>query len=278
MSLSGRRIALATKHGKEAIFAPAFAELGASITVADVDTDRFGTFSGDIARPGSPLEVVELKARAATCNSGLDLGVASEGTFGPHPVTPYLLVDTELVAYVDTGLDYCVVERATSASRLPPAATVDDIDDIDGLRITALLPDQWAVVVAEDPDTRSRTVFAKGIDSVEQLRSCVEHALSETDSSVIVEPDLRSHGCPERRQVIERAVARLVGRLRRSCPVCEAPGFGSVRVVPGLRCGLCDLPTTQPAADLDGCVRCGFEVRVDRVARADPTYCDRCNP
>jgi len=272
------RAALATKHGKESIFSPALAEIGILVSVAEIDTDQFGTFAGEIERQGSPRETAERKARAGLESMGVSIGLASEGSFGPHPATSFLLADTEVVVYVDTELDYSVFEVASSISAVPPAKVIIDSDDIDSLKITKAFPDQRAIVVAEEPQTKTRTVLAKGIDNVAELRNTVEQALADQSHPVIVEPDLRAHYCPDRRKVISAAVDRLVKRLRVSCPDCNAVGFGPLRTIPGLRCGLCGLPTTSTAFDVMGCSRCGFETEVARTGKADPTFCDRCNP
>jgi hypothetical protein len=272
------RAALATKHGKELIFSPAFADIGIVVTVAEIDTDQFGTFAGEIERPGSPRETAERKARAGLEALGLSIGLASEGSFGPHPSTPFLLADTEVVVYVDTELDYSVVEVARSISAVPPAKVIVDIADVDSLKFTNVFPEQRAIVVTEEPQTKSRTVLAKGIDNVDELRNTVAQALAAQPHTVIVEPDLRAHHCPDRRKVIGTAVDRLVQRLRVSCPECNAAGFGPVRTTPGLRCELCGLPTSLPALDVMGCSRCGFETEIARTGEADPTFCDRCNP
>jgi Zn finger protein HypA/HybF involved in hydrogenase expression len=270
--------ALATKHGKESIFSPAFAEIGIVVAVAGIDTDQFGTFAGEIERQGSPRETAERKARSGAEALGLTIGLASEGSFGPHPATPFLLADTEVVVYVDTKLDYSVFEVARSISAVPPAIVINDSDDIDSLKITNLFPEQGAIVVAEDPETKSRYVLAKGIDNVDELRSTVAQALADQSHPIIVEPDLRAHHCPDRRKVLGIAVDRLVQRLRVSCPKCHAAGFGPLRTISGLRCRLCGLPTTSTAFDVMGCSRCGFENEVARTGEADPTFCDRCNP
>lgn len=278
MSHQITRAALATKHGKETIFSPAFADIDIVVAVAEIDTDQFGTFAGEVERLNSPRETAERKARAGLEALGLTIGLASEGSFGPHPATPFLLADTEVVVYVDTELDYCVFEVVRSISAVPPAKVIDGGDEIESLKITSLFPEQRAIVVAEDPQTRSRQVLAKGIDNLDELRSTVAQALANQPHPIIIEPDLRAHHCPDRRKVIGTAVDRLVQRLRVSCSNCNAPGFGPLRTLPGLRCGLCGLPTHQTAFDVMGCSRCGIEIKVARTGEADPTFCDRCNP
>lgn len=278
MSNQLRQAALATKHGKESTFRPAFATIGVAVIVADVDTDQFGTFAGEIERQGSPRETVERKARAGIKATGLPIGLASEGSFGPHPSTPFLLADIEIVAYVDDERGYCVFESARSISTVPAATVINEVGDVDRLKITNLFPHQRAIVVVEDPTTKSRQVIAKGIDTIKELKAVAGGALANHAHPVIVEPDLRAHHCPDRRTLIRSAVDRLVKRLQRTCPWCNAAGFGPIRTIPGLRCSLCGLPTTQVAADVLGCTCCGFETDVVRVGEADPTYCDRCNP
>ena len=228
----GTYAALATKHGKEAIFQPAFATINISVVVTDINTDLFGTFAGEVEREGSARDTAERKARAAIDASGLPIGLASEGSFGPHPATPFLLADTETVVYVDRDEHYSVFETAGA------------------------------------------------ISSVDKLRDVVAGALEESSamSSVIVEPDLRAHYCPDRQKVIQVAVDRLIKRLQVNCPSCDARGFGPVRTIPGLRCAMCDLPTTRTAVDVLGCARCEFETEIARAGTADPTFCDRCNP
>ncbi|WP_404325454.1 hypothetical protein [Aerophototrophica crusticola] len=55
MRHAGRTVALGTRHGKERAFAPPLLRrLGLSVTLADIDTDQLGTFSGEVERQGTP--------------------------------------------------------------------------------------------------------------------------------------------------------------------------------------------------------------------------------
>jgi len=72
-----------TKHGKHRQIAPAFsAVLGATVTAAaGVDTDRFGTFTGEVPRTLSPRDTAVAKARLAVAVSDIPYGLASEGSY-----------------------------------------------------------------------------------------------------------------------------------------------------------------------------------------------------
>ena len=87
-----QQVSLATKHRKEqTVSRPLRSGLGFRIVVNEqIDTDAFGTFTGEIERPGSPREVLLQKARLGMEITGLSLGIASEGSFGPHPSMPFI--------------------------------------------------------------------------------------------------------------------------------------------------------------------------------------------
>ncbi len=47
------------------------------------------------------LETAVAKARLGMRQLGLPHGIASEGSFGPHPLVPFLAASTELIVLVD---------------------------------------------------------------------------------------------------------------------------------------------------------------------------------
>lgn len=79
---------LLTQHGKEKVIARELeATLGCRLErLGDNDTDRLGTFTREVPRPGTQLEAARRKARIGMELSGSPLGLGSEGAFGPHPV------------------------------------------------------------------------------------------------------------------------------------------------------------------------------------------------
>ena len=93
---------LATQHGKLRALAPPLARrLGLIVEPAAIDTDAFGTFTGTTARTGTAAEAALAKARAGMAAAGLDLGLASEGSFGPHPWLPFGAGGVETLAFID---------------------------------------------------------------------------------------------------------------------------------------------------------------------------------
>ena len=64
---SNKTIAIATKHGKEEIIFPLLQQqLGITrFILPPLDTDQFGTFSGEKEREGSPFDALRKKCDAA---------------------------------------------------------------------------------------------------------------------------------------------------------------------------------------------------------------------
>jgi hypothetical protein len=89
---AGERAVIATMHGKEAAVAPVLlARLGLVVTTAaNLDTDALGTFTGEIPRAGTIREAAISKARLGMTATGLPIGIASEGSYGPHPNIPFI--------------------------------------------------------------------------------------------------------------------------------------------------------------------------------------------
>lgn len=86
---SGRRVSLLTQHGKEQVLRPALEPALECVIdhVDGYDTDLQGAFTRESHRPGTQLEALRRKARKGMELSGLPLGLASEGSFGPDPFT-----------------------------------------------------------------------------------------------------------------------------------------------------------------------------------------------
>jgi hypothetical protein len=267
---------LATRHGKNALFVPRLAALGLRVVVASVDTDCFGTFTGDVPRQGPAREVVERKARAAAADVGADIGLASEGSFGPYPLLPWVTYDHELAVLVDDSSGLVVVGQAVGYEAPSLSKAVGPDDDTTQLLADAGFPEQALIVRPADGSAR---VIVKAIVDKAVLAKAVRQAsAASADGRAVVEPDLRAHMCPSRRKVIARAVDDLVRRLRTPCPHCSSPGFGESNVELGLPCSWCGSATEEVLARILACPACGGVRRVEVPRRADPAHCPVCNP
>ena len=77
------------------------------------DTDLLGTFTRETARGGSQLDAARRKARKGMELSGLDAGLASEGSFGPDPFAEMVPWNVALIAWLDDRMGIEVVGMAT---------------------------------------------------------------------------------------------------------------------------------------------------------------------
>lgn len=273
------RVAVATLHGKAEALAPALADLGLTLETVPVDTDALGTFSGEIERCAPPQEVVVEKARRGMAMSGLRLGLATEGSFGPDPLLGFLPLHTELLAFVDDiNGQVLVLEHATHDTNWRTQALRPG-DDLRPLLAEIGLPTHAALV---RPNDGGPTAVAKGLRDADDVAAAVRRiAAASPDGRARVEADLRAHMNPTRMRAIAALAVRLAERLRTPCPACGVPGFGRVATEPGLPCELCDAPTDRVRHEIHGCGACGHRIRrprADGLTTADAGHCPECNP
>lgn len=277
----GRRAAIATMHEKERAVAPVLARcLGLRVERAEgIDTDALGTFSGEIPRAGDMLDAARAKARLAIERSGAQIGLGSEGAFGPHPVVPFLASGVELIALVDArdAHEIFVTRRTRTNYDCLTAAPGDDL-----LPFLARIGFPAHAVIVRPKGRGDALGLVKGITDPDALARAVAaaSALSE-EGRALVETDMRAHLNPTRMTTIGVVARALALRAARLCPGCGTPGFGAIAALRGLPCEDCGAPTRRLRAELYGCRKCGFEcVRRERPPglRAAALWCDRCNP
>nr|WP_221308924.1 DUF6671 family protein [Nocardiopsis mwathae] len=274
---------MATQHRKEEALAPALADApGLRLTVPPgIDTDRLGTFTGEIERPAPPSQTALLKARLGIRASGIPRALASEGTFGPHPHAAFIPMGLEILAFVDDDLGIQITQQRVSDHTNfahTTAARLDD--DLDTFLKAARFPDHSLVVRPSTPD--GDAPIHKGVRTREDLAATIAScAHRSADGLARLETDMRAGHNPTRMREIAVLARDLGHRLARRCPVCQAPGFGTVATEPGLPCATCRTPTDHTAAEIDGCARCPHRhtrPRSDGRTHADPRYCPCCNP
>ena len=272
---TGAVVAFATMHGKERLARVPFRDiLGAEVVaVADLDTDQFGAFSGEVARTLSPRAAASAKARLGMQLATTPYGLASEGSFNAG--LGFVVEHHEVLLFIDERLGLELVEGSVTSSPLPPGRAITSRDDGLGYAKSIGFPEQGVLLRAG----KSPVVVRKNIENVDALAGALDELLSIEGGPVTIAPDYRSHRCPSRASVIAELATAMARRLATQCPACQTPGFGRVDVERGLRCADCGQPTGVIAADIDGCGACPHTVRVPRPEqRASPQWCDFCNP
>ena len=276
---AGQRIALLTQHGKERVIAPVLeSALGCRVErVAGYDTDLLGTFTREIARLGTQHETARKKARIGMELSGLPLGLASEGSFGPDPFAGMFPWNVELLVWIDDARGLEVVGMAQGKANFSHLLTTDWAAAETFARQSGF-PEHQLVVRPEDAaDPRIR----KGIAAWTALEAAFAWALEQSASGrVFLETDVRAHANPTRMQNIRLAAEDLAQKLNCLCPGCGTPGFWTVERLPGLACGDCGAPTRETRAEVHGCLKCAHRLTRERTdpQYADPSRCDTCNP
>ena len=278
----GREAVCATRHRKERIIGPHMAALGLRMRVPlDLDTDALGTFSGEVPRLGSPYEVVLRKARLGMVSTGLPLGLANEGSFGPHPAVPFVAGDHEILAFVDDELGIQVAEELFSPETNFAHRVVAGIEDCRDFLRLARFP-AHGLIVRPNAGSQPGPLLLKGITVWQDLADAVVRcAQASSDGLAHVETDMRAHMNPTRQRVIGILAERLARRLAARCPSCGTPGWGLVDVVKGLRCEVCDGATDWVREEIHGCPRCQFRrnlPRSDGRRVASAANCPWCNP
>ena len=277
---AGRQICLATRHGKQrALARPLRAGLGAELLVSELDTDQLGTFSGEVERTGDALITCRRKVELGLAHSGLPQGLASEGSFGPHPAVPLLTAGLELLVFIDQERQLEVVEQRLELRTNYGRLRLDPGADRAAWLQRIGFP-RHAVIVR--PEAGPPQPCVKGLQSLEALDRAIAHCRAHARGEpLVLETDMRAHLNPTRMASIRRLGFQLARRLASTCPACQSPGWGCTGTSPGLPCGWCGSPTELSRSELWGCLACDHREerpRRDGRQQADPAHCPSCNP
>jgi hypothetical protein len=286
----GAKAALATMHGKASVVGPAMAaHLGLEIvTAAGIDTDVLGTFTGETPRIGTMRDVAVRKARLGMRASRLTIGIANEGSFGPHPVIPFLRVGMELMVFVDDERDLVITESLVAEQTNHDVATASDISELDAFLGRVLFPTHGLIVrpnLTDSPWWKLHPELVrifKGLVTPEALaRAISEAARVSEDGRAQVMTDMRAHMNPTRMKTISDLAARLARRVATECPACGTPGFGRIALTTGIPCAVCDTESIVPGGDVMGCATCDCKLETRHIPvrqYAEAGECPRCNP
>ena len=274
-----KRIALTTKHDKLRLIKPAFDEyVGCELFEVNLDTDQLGTFSGEIERVASPRETAIQKARLGMRETGLLLGIASEGSVGPDPVVPFIHSNIEHLVLVDDQNGIVISEIHRSFEITAATITAAPDQDLTSFLEKADFPNHALIV---RPNTQIKSNCIKGITNYEQLMGAIDISSQLSPNGfVVIESDLRAMHSPSRQRNIEEVAKLLAMRVNLLCPNCQIPGWGRVGYEKGLNCSECELENPDAIRQEKlGCVKCDH-VELGKVIASvlDPAQCNFCNP
>ncbi|OSZ79213.1 hypothetical protein CAP35_13435 [Chitinophagaceae bacterium IBVUCB1] len=275
----GRKLVVATMHGKEKVIGPVLEQqLGVIVVPAEeLNTDVFGTFSGEIERKDDPLATARLKCRKVHELSGGMLVVASEGSFGPHPVIGFIPADDEILVLTDFERNIEIKVRELSTETNFAGRRCDDYRALSAFAKEVGFP-QHAIILRDAKDSHQHIV--KGISNYADLEKAHQEIYTKY-GSVFAETDMRAMHNPMRMQVIEKAAHKLAQKAMQLCPVCTTPGYDVYDVISGLPCDWCGLPTNGTLAHIYKCESCNHteeKKHPNGRQKEDPMFCNNCNP
>lgn len=277
MHYRNQSVLLASKHKKEkAIAGVFFDKLACTLEVRDFDTDQFGTFTGEIARTLSPYDTCVLKARRAAEYHGYDLVLASEGSFGSHPAFPFIPSAHELMVFIDRQHDWVIAEQLVSQKTNYEMLTINKNTEIDAFLERVQFPSHALIVQISS----NRHVIAKGINDLKSLHYHLAIGFKAAEE-LILTTDMRAMMNSTRMEVIGELAGKLAQRITTLCAQCVRPGFGFKSTRGKLPCSLCGSSTSFYEEEVWGCIACDhqeYKIRSDGLLKANPTYCDYCNP
>ncbi|MCE2593806.1 hypothetical protein K6Y31_03150 [Motilimonas cestriensis] len=260
------RVVLATKHEKARLIAPCLAPLGYFIEESSsFDTDSLGTFAGDIKRTLTPPQAALTKARKACELTGSDWGLGSEGSFGGGPAPGLINWNQEVLCLYQHSTGLSVYAKASGPTSLQGFHGQDGLLE----HLNQYPKQRWIMRRFEQID--------KGLSADEIFELWQSHEANV--DNIQIEPDLRAMHCPERQLMIAKAGQDLARRLSEKCPQCQQVNFVIKEKQPGLPCAMCSLPTHQVKLSVRICDGCAYRSPEPQpVSRADPKYCQFCNP
>lgn len=275
----GRDILIATNHKKEVAISPPLKEKFNSniITPEGFNTDIFGTFSGEIERKDSPLDTARKKSYEAYRIFNVDLVIASEGSFGPHPTLFFIPADDEILLLTDYKHNLEIAVREVSTKTNFSGGDVKTFDEAKKLAHHMGFPEHKVILRKAKEDN---THIKKDVSDWQELSLMINMFLSE-HGSLFIETDMRAMNNPTRMSVIARAAIKLSEQMISTCPECKIPGFGIGEVVSGLPCSLCNAPTKSTLKHIYTCKKCDYKKDVyypNEKHFEEPMFCDWCNP
>ena len=278
---NNRKALLVTMHGKEVVLGNYLKEtFNITLDVTrNINTDQFGSFSGEIERKVIPQYAAKQKISAALKNYEHEIIIASEGSFFQHPANPFIQVNNEFILLMDRKNEIAIEAQWTSSNvKYFKKSFSNDVQAYD-FCIKNGFPNYGVLLKANT--LAINPLIIKDSNTESDLKKAICILINESISGEIeVESDMRAHRNPTRMKNISIAAQQLVNNMQRQCPECLALGYSIKSSIPGLECAHCTFPSNETKGYLYHCKSCAHqEIKpIQTEQKADPTYCPKCNP
>lgn len=274
-----RKIVLLTKHKKEEVIQPLIENATECQLIVEsrYDTDQFGTFSREIKRPQSQVDTARLKVKKGMELSNTQIGIASEGSFGPNPIFP-MPWNVEVVILYDKNADLEIVGICENSNTNFSHLITDKYEEALNFAEKIGFPEHYLILRTDNRDSKK---IIKDINCYDRLKGAFHWCVSKSSTGqVFIETDMRAHANPTRMKNIKKATEDLLQKLTSYCPNCQSPGFIVRERIGGLPCEYCKVPTGLVMKNISKCTKCNFEQEVlfPNGNQASAQYCEYCNP
>ncbi|HWO95752.1 MAG TPA: DUF6671 family protein [Bacillus sp. (in: firmicutes)] len=154
---------------------------------------------------------------------GLPLGIASEGSFGPHRYLPWVAEDHEILLWVDEERGIEVIEHEVSVETNFDAKAISSFNDPKDFLDKVHFPSR-ALVVRPNSGIIPGFTF-KELKRTSEVKEAIDLCISASaEGFVHVETDMRAHMNPTWMKVINKLAEKSAVRLMNLCPNCSCPG------------------------------------------------------
>jgi hypothetical protein len=274
-----RTLLIATNHQKDLVLAPIFEKFlfVKCVTSNQINTDLFGTFSGEVERINSAEITLKEKSKYAYEKTNIDLVLTSEGSFGPHPLIPFATLNEEWLLLKDFKNNIEIKEKLYSQNTNFSNVKISNTKDLVSFAKQIGFPNH--ALIFKDFESDSKTTI-KGIHRLQDLKKYY-HEFKNQFGTFFAETDMRAMYNPTRMHEIYKLGLKLLNKMVSLCPKCEFPGFGITDLTFGLPCEDCLMPSKSILSHIFKCQACHFQLeRMYPKGKKfeEPMYCEFCNP
>ena len=259
-----RKALIITKHAKQQVIAPILnEELGLHVSVATkVDTDEFGTFSGEVERPDTQYNTAKLKIlKAFKLYPKAEIAIASEGAFAPHPDSSFIPLNTEIILLIDRKNHLEISAKYLSLSVNVKEETISTMEE--GWAFARVIGFPETGVILKTTDKNNKPVVVKDATTNAALENALRSLLQDSmDGKVTMQTDMRAHHNPVRMENIRLATIELLKKIQSVCTKCNTPGFDIKVLIKGLPCSICNSRTQSTLSHIYECKKCKHQQEI----------------